>query len=258
MKDFWGFYQNLEHIENPFRVFGLGHFLYIAAVFVVIYLCIRRYKRCDESGKIKWQRGFAYYFFIQEMFFYAWTYFSCKEDPLFEVLQLELCTACLFMNFSTLFHKSKQVRFFGALMGVIGGPIAMLYPATIAEIYPVFGYRLLNFFMTHGAYILFSLMLLYDGELLNKKRLFKNMGIVACMFTFVYFFDRRFGTQYMFVGTPPEIGIIRMVYDFVGDLAFLPTVIVIFSGVQVLVYFGVKKLQRLVYRQKTEIFCGQE
>lgn len=248
MKYFWTFYQNMEHIETPFQVFGFAHFTYIAAFLLIICLCFRRYKQCSPEGKMKWQHGFAWYLFIQEMFFYTWTYFSCKENPLFEVLQLELCTVCLFLNFSTLFHQNKQVRFFGALIGLIGGPIAFIYPATVAEIYPVFCYRLLNFYMTHAAYILFSLMLLYDPELLNRKRLTKHLGIVACLLTFVYFFDLKFGTQYMFVGTPPEIGIIRMVYDFVGGFAFLPTAILIFSGVQVLMYFFVKHLQRRVYK----------
>lgn len=248
MKNFWLFYQSIETVGSPFRVFGPGHFVYIAVTILVIYLCFKRYKRCSEDGKIKWQRGFAYYLFIQEMFFYAWTYFQCRENVVFEVLQLELCTACLFMNFSTLFHKNKQVRFFGALIGVIGGPIAIIYPATVAEIYPVFSYRLLNFFMTHGAYIFFSLMLLNDEELLNKNRLVKHLGIVACLFTFVYFFDLRFHTQYMFVGTPPAIGVVRMIYDVVGDFAFLPTAILIFSAVEVLMYFVIKKVQRFAYR----------
>lgn len=248
MENFWGFYQNLENIQNPFRVFGIAHFTYIAAFMFVVYLCFRKYRQCDESGKIKWQRGMAWYFFIQEMFFYAWTYFSCKEDPLFEVLQLELCTMCLFMNFSTLFHKNQQVRFFGALVGFIGGPIALIYPATVADIYPVFCYRMINFFMTHVAYILFSLMLLHDSELMNRKRLVKNMGILACILVFVYFFDLKFGTQYMFVGTPPEIGIIRMVYDIVGNIAFLPIAIIIFNAYQALMYLVVKKIQKFAYR----------
>lgn len=251
MRTFWGFYADFKRLEHPFRVFGIAHFLYITAFLLIIIMCFRKYKTCGAEGKRKWQRSFALYFFIQEMFFYLWTYVSCKVNgipPLFEVLQLELCTACLFMNFSTLFHDNKQVRFFGAVMGLIGGPIAILYPATVAEIYPIFCYRMLNFFMTHASYIFFSLMLLHDEELLNKNRLIRNLGIVACMFTAVYFFDLKFGTQYMFVGTPPSIGIVRMIYDIVGNFAFLPTVLVIFSTVEVIVYFGVKKLQNLAYK----------
>lgn len=249
MKNFWTFYQNIEQIEHPFHVFGTAHFLYILVTIAVVILCFHRYKKCSESGRTRWQHCFAWYLFIQEMFFYAWTYVNCKENVVFEVLQLELCTACLFMNFSTIFHQNKQVRFFSALLGFIGGPIAMIYPATVADIYPAFSYRLLNFFMTHGTYILFSLMLLQDGELMNRKRLWKHLGIVGCMLTAVYFFDLKFHTQYMFVGTPPSIGIIRMVYDFVGNIAFLPTAILIFSAVEVLMFFGVRKIQKFAYRQ---------
>lgn len=247
MKDFWGFYQNLGPIQAPFQVFGLAHLAYILSFLTIVVLCFRKYRTCSAPGKRKWQRGFACYFFIQEMFFYAWTYFSCKTDPLFEVLQLELCTACLFMNVSTLFHQNRQVRFFGALIGLIGGPIAILYPATVADIYPAFCYRLLNFYMTHSAYILFSLMLLEDQALLTRGRLLKNIGIAGCMLTFVYFFDLKFQTQYMFVGTPPEIGFIRAIYDVVGNLGFLPTALLAFSAAQTLVYLAMKKLQALIY-----------
>lgn len=250
MKYFWTFYQNLETVEHPFRVFGISHLSYILLTIAAIVLLFKTYKKRDEAGKIRMQRIIAVYLFVQEMFFYGWTYAGCQTDPLFEVLQLELCTACLFMDFSTLFHKNKQVRFFGAVIGFIGGPIALIYPATVADIYPAFSYRLINFFMTHGAYILFALMMLSDRELLTKKRLVKNIGITACMLTAVYFFDLKFGTQYMFVGTPPEIGIIRLVYDFVGPAAFLPTAIVIFSGYESLIYVLVKKLQALAYPER--------
>lgn len=247
MKHFWTFYQRIEAVEHPFQVFGIAHFAYIAITVLTIVLCFRKYKSCGQEQKLKWQRGFAWYFFIQEMLFYLWIYVQCQENVVFEVLQLELCTFCLFMNFSTLFHNSKQVRFFGALMGMIGGPIAMIYPATVAEIYPAFSYRLINFYMTHGAYIFFSLMLLSDRSLMNQKRLIRNMGIAGGLLIAVYFFDLRFGTQYMFVGTPPEIGIIRMVYDLVGGVLFLPVAVLIFSGAQALFYKLVKALQQKVY-----------
>lgn len=252
MKDFWGFYQNFETIPHPFQLFGGTYFIYLLVIAAAIVLCFRKYKQCSESGRLKWQHGFALYLFIQEMFFYIWTYVSCKSDPLFEVLQLELCTFCLFVDFSTLFHKNKQARFFGAVIGLIGGPIALIYPATVADIYPAFCYRVLNCYMTHGAYILFSLMLLEDQELLNRKRLLKNIGILACVLTGVYFFDMKFGTQYMFVGTPPNIGIIRMLYELVGPVFFLPVAILIFSSVQALVYMAIRRLQEAIYGEDEE------
>lgn len=250
MRHFFTFYQNIDRVASPFTVFGLGHFAYISATLLAVFLLFRAYKRQDAAGRIRWQRGFAWYLFIQEMFFYLWTFVQCRENTLFEVLQLELCTACLFVDFSTLFHQNRQARFFGALIGLIGGPIAMIYPATVAQIYPAFSYRLINFFMTHGTYILFSLMLLADGELLTRRRFRRHIVIAACMLTAVFLFDKRFGTQYMFVGTPPEIGVIRMVYDAVGPLAFLPTAIVIFSAYQGLMYIVLRRVQRAVYPKR--------
>lgn len=250
MKNFWGFYQNLGPIEHPFGLFDLGHLAYLAVTVLVICLCFRQYKKCGAAGKRKWQRVFAVYFVVQELFFYTWTGLSCRENAFFEVLQLEMCTFCLFFNFSTLFHDNKQVRFFGALIGLIGGPIAMIYPATMVGVYPVFCYRLINFYMTHGSYVFFSLMLLHDRELMDRKRLPRQLAIAGGLLAAVYCFNLKFHTQYMFVGTPPEIGFIRAIYDVVGDLLFLPTAIVIFSLAQVLMYFVVLKLQKFAYREQ--------
>lgn len=247
LNQFWTFYQNMDHIEHPFTLFGIAHITYLLITVLVIFLIFRNFKKCDEVGRTKWMRGFAWYFILQELFFYSWTYFSCQENVLFEVLQLELCTFCVFLNFSTLFHQNKQVRFFSALVGFIGGPIALCYPAVVVDIYPVFCYRLIGFYMTHGSYILFALMLLADGELMKKERLVKHLGITAALLTFVYFFDLRFGTQYMFVGTPPEIPFIRALYDVVGDEFFLPCAIIVLSLAQVLMFFVVRKIQKTAW-----------
>lgn len=247
MNHFWTFYQNMDNIEYPFKVFSAAHCTYLLVTVAAIFLIFRKFKKCDDAGRNKWIHGLAWYFIIQELFFYSWTYFNCQENALFEVLQLELCTFCVFLNFSTLFHQNKQVRFFSALVGFIGGPIAMCYPATVAAIYPAFCYRLIGFYMTHGSYILFALMLLSDSELMKKERLVKHLGITVALLTFVYFFNLRFGTQYMFVGTPPEIPLIRALYDVVGDMFFLPCAIAAISLAQVLMFFVVRKIQRMAW-----------
>lgn len=247
MKDFWSFYQNMDTMKHPFRVFHFSHLVYVALTVAAIVLLLRAYKNQDEPGRRKWEKVLAAFIFFQEIFYYAWIYVGCQTNVLFEVLHLELCTFCVFLDASILLTRNKQVRFFGAVMGIFGAPIAIAYPVTVADIYPAFSYRIIGFYLAHGALVLFSLMMLCDRELLTKRRLMKNIGITGAMLAAVYCFNLKFGTQYMFVGTPPEIGIIRMVYDLVGSTAFLPTAIVIFSGYEGLIYLLSKKLQRRIY-----------
>lgn len=245
MNNFFTFYKNLETIPNPFQIFSLFHFGCLLLTAGTILFLFSKYKECDEQTRMKWQHRTGWFLFSLEMLLYMWIWFNCGE--FLEVLHLELCTVCLFLDFSTNFHKSKQVRFFGAVIGFLGAPIALIYPATIADIYPQAAYIVLTFFLTHGTYILFALMFLDDPELLTQKRLINNLIIVACLLTAVYFFDKRFGTQYMFVGTPPQIPIIRMVYDFVGPVLFLPIAIIILDTYQCLIYCAVKKIQKITY-----------
>lgn len=247
MGNFWTFYQNIETLAHPFRVFSFAHLAYVVLTVAVIVGLLKAYKKRDEAGKVRWQRIVAAVILIQEIFFYAWIWVGCEMDPFFEVLHLELCTFCVFLDASILFCQNKQVRFFGAVIGLLGAPIAIAYPVTVAEIYPAFSYRLIGFYLSHGALVLFALMMLSDRELLSRKRLLINTGILAAMLTFVYFFNLKFGTKYMFVGIPPEIGIIRMVYDAVGPYAFLPAAAVILCAYQALMYFVAKKIQKWVY-----------
>lgn len=133
---------------------------------------------------------------------------------------------------------------------MIGGVIAIAYPANVIDIYPIISYRLVNFYMLHGAFILFALMILYEKDLMSIPRLKKNILIVTCMFVSVFFFNLIFHTQYMFVGTPPTIPIIHMVYEICGKLMFLPVVIILVSLIQSLVYFMIRKIQIFVYNSK--------
>lgn len=247
MKYFWTFYQGIDELAHPFGTFKIEHLIYLSITILLIFFIMKYYKRCNVKNKISWQRGIATFFIIEETFYYSWVFFQCQENVLFEVLSLELCSICSIVNISTLFHQNKQVRFFSACMGIIGGPIAMIYPATIAGIYPILSYRTINFFLAHGAYIIFSFMLLDDQDLLKIKRLFKNMMICAGILIFVYFFDLKFNTQYMFVGTPPQIPMIRFVYEVVGQFVFLPVAILAFSALQAIAYFVIKFIQRKIY-----------
>lgn len=250
MGDFFGFYQNFGELARPFRLFGTMHLVYLSltAAAIVLLFCI--YKRRDAAAKRRWQRGFAWYMLFEELFYYGWVYVSCKQNVVFELLSLELCTVCLAVNISTLILKNKQVRFFSALLGLLGAPIALVYPVNVAQIYPSVCYRLINFYMTHGSIVFFSLMLLEDAELFCPARLKKHLLYSSGMLASVYLFNQLFDTSYMFIGTPPQIGIIRILYDITGKALFLPAVLVLFCGLQLLWYVGVGRLQKAIYRKK--------
>lgn len=247
MQNFWTFYQNLENITNPFRLFSVSHLFYVVLTFSLIVLFFKLYKKSDAEGKLKWQRNIALYFFIEELLYYIWVYISCTENAFFEILSLELCTICAFVNFSTRFHQNRQARFFSIIIGFFGGLIAIIYPANVIDVYPAVSYRLINFFMLHGMFILFAFMLLEDNSLMDQMKLKRNIVIGAVMFTLVFIFNVIFHTHYMFVGIPPKVSIIATVYELMGKILFLPVIIFFFSIIQILVYLIVKKIRIRLY-----------
>lgn len=62
------------------------------------------------------------------------------------------------------------------------------------------------------------------------------------MFTLAYFVNKACGTQYMFVGSPPSIGIIRSIYEISGPF-FLLWVYGVMALLHVLEVPLLKKLQ---------------
>lgn len=248
MNDFWTFYQNLKDIRNPFQLFSVSHLLYMLITFTIIAVLFNKYKRSNVESKLHWQKNLAVYFLLEELIYYIWVFISCRENVFFEILSLELCTICAFVNFSTRFHYNKQVRFFSIIIGFFGGMIAVIYPANVIDIYPALSYRLINFYMLHGMFILFAFMFLEDASIMCSLNLKRNIVIGAIMFTLVFIFNIIFNTHYMFVGIPPKIAIIHMVYELFGVICFLPVAIFCFSLIQIIIYFIIKQFRFVLYK----------
>lgn len=246
MKDFFTFYENIQELRYPFLAFSNVHLWFLVIIGVAIWLIYRYYKTLQPHQKKRFQRGLALYFLIEEVIYTGWLLLHCHNQLWIQILPLELCSICVYINACSVFFKKEYFRFFSAVVGLVAGAVAMLYPANISAIYPIVSYRVINFYILHGAFVLFAFMQLQDRSLLSYKHIKKNTIMICCMFTIAFFVNLFLNSQYMFVGIPPKIEFIAYVFRFCGIVFFLPMVLIVVTLLQFVVLFFL----RICYRVK--------
>ncbi|NBK97050.1 MAG: hypothetical protein EOM50_03365 [Erysipelotrichia bacterium] len=242
---FFTFYKDIKHMQVPLISFGIAHLLLLIFVGSVAYLLFQRYKQGDAQTRQRYQIYFARYFLWEEVIYTCWLLLVCKKHVFLEIVPLELCSLCCYMNIASVYLKKDYLRFFSGLVGIMAGSIALLYPANIASLYPALSYRSINFFLLHMMFILFGVIQFYEYKLYDRCYLKKNLLIVAGMFVMAFCFNLIFHTQYMFVGIPPKIKIITSIYEMSGFF-FLPVAILIVSFFQLLFFYLIKSVHKMV------------
>lgn len=228
-------------MQLPFQSFSLLHIGFLLISVIVIMKLYHHYSALNTYRQRRFQIGMAIYFLVEEVLYTSWLLWKCHDHVLLEILPLELCSLCVYMNALTVFTQKDTLRFFSAVVGLVAGGVAMAYPANISGLYPVFSYRTINFYVLHGAFILFSLIQLKDETIVSYHYMKKNFMILACMFTIAFTVNIMYHTQYMFVGIPPKISFIASLYQMTGVVFFLPVVLLVLSILQVLIVFLLKR-----------------
>lgn len=243
MNQFFLHYTELQDLTNPFRMFSASYFIILIIGVLYIIGMLKVYKKKDEADKKKIIQIFGAGFLIEETIFIIWNLLMCKENAWLEVLPLHLCSLCAYMNAISAFTNWKKAKAFSAVIGFFSGLIAVVYPANVLDIYPVFSYRVLNFFLLHFSFIVYSLFLFQEKDTREYRFIFSNTIMLTLLMIVAVFVNYHFHTDYMFVGVPPQIGILQIFYVMLGKMLFYIT----FITALVLVQFIVVGCVRYVY-----------
>lgn len=246
MKDFFTYFTDIKHIDLPIQVFSLFHLFILGIGFTVIILIYKKLVRMHENKQNRFMIYMAFYFLIEEALYYLWIFIVCKKDPLFQMLPLHLCSVCAYMSALCVYLKTDWIRCFCAIMCIFGGLIALIYPANIDSIYPLFHYRTINFFILHFSFVLFGFMQLRHAESIQYRYIKQCMILLVLLTSVSFIVNFYFKTDYMFMQVPPTIGFIKIIYTVVGDYLFLPTAYIILGLVM---FFGIY-FTKLFYKIK--------
>lgn len=237
MSDFFTFYKDIRSMAQPFVTFHWLHFLILGIIFSTIYILLRRYRKMLLFQQRRFQILMAVYFLLEECIYSGWLLLNCHENVWMELLPLQLCSFCVYVSVAAVYFNKIELRFFCGVIGTFAGLIAIIYPANISHLYPAFSYRTINFFILHGAFILFGLIQLQDESLLRYGNIKRCSLLLSVMVIVAFAANLAFHTDYMFIGVPSSIGFIRSIYQMTGMLLFIPTVLFVLMLLQYIIVF---------------------
>lgn len=247
--NFFTFYTEIQELKFPFETFHFIHFIVLFLLFAIITLALRKYASLDETGQHRFQLYMAFYFFIEELLYTIWLIFQCHEGLWQELLPLQLCSICVYVSIATVFFKRTELRFFCGIVGTLAGLVAILYPANISGLYPAFSYRTINFFLLHGAFVLFGLIQLQDESLLRYGNIKRCSCLLMVMILVAFLVNLKFHTNYMFIGIPSTIGLIQMIYQMSGVVMFIPVIMILLTMLQYIVVFICRKIHCFLHHR---------
>lgn len=240
MSDFFSFYTDVINNGLLIRAFHYTHLICLCAAVLGYGALFWLYERCSQTKKQRFIRVLAICFFVEEAVYALWLLLASGRHFAAEIVPLQLCTICAYTNGIGLLSHNRFLCFFNATIGVFAGLIAMLYPANIDGLYPLFSYRVINFFFLHGAFV-FSGLLQARFKRLSREGLYGSTVLIGVFAALALGVNAIWHTDYMFIGTPPRIPLIRMIYDVAGML-YYPLILLAFLWLQIGLWFLYRRL----------------
>lgn len=165
-----------------------------------------------------------------------------------QMLPLHLCDLAAFFY---LFQRITKWNTLGEIC------ICLLLPGAICAIlfpnwthYPMFNFMVIHGFVYHTFIILYPLLLLQYGVYPRFHNVWKSFVFLGCLVPPVYWFDRVFESNYMFLLYAPENSPLELLSAYMGTSGYL----VGYAGTVVLILLGIYGLFELLYRIRKKYF----
>ncbi|MCI7106338.1 MAG: TIGR02206 family membrane protein [Lachnospiraceae bacterium] len=201
-----------------FALFGFWHLLWLAAIALISILFLYAYAK----GTGKKRRIFEYlisFSMIGWIVVRAIYIALIGEDFLYE-LPLHLCSMA---GILCAIHCVTGWKWLGQVLYAIclpGTTLALLFPNW--NFYPVVHFITIEGFLFHVGIVMYVIALLYAHKIIPAMRkLWQVILFLVVVVTPVYFFDRHFGVNYMFVNQPSAGSPLEWLESFMGNPGYL-------------------------------------
>lgn len=182
-----------------FQTFGLTHILWLLAGLIFCTAMCILHRKLPANKRKRLLTVLGTYIFLQEMaknlvliFLgeFSWGY-----------LPFHLCGVnILLIAFDTI-KQTKIARSFLYYFSIPGAALALLFPNWTEM--PVWNFFHLHSFTIHILLVLYPLLLVTTGQVsTNLKSALKAVGLLVAMAIPVYFLNRLWGTNFMFLMRP--------------------------------------------------------
>lgn len=201
-----------------FGMFRVGHFIWLAVIFAGIYLVMRWYRRADKRTQRKIEivtaASMSVWIVIRVIYIAV-----LHENFLYE-LPLHLCSMA---GILCGIHCITQWEWLGQVLYSLclpGAVLALLFPNW--NFYPAIHFLTMEAFLFHMGIVLYVCMMLQShGIVPDIRKLWKVIVFMIVVVVPIYFFDKRFNVNYMFVNRPSAGSPLVWLAGWMGDPGYL-------------------------------------
>lgn len=209
------------------------HLLWLAGLAAFATLLSRAYKQKDAPTRAKWRRALGVIIPAME---------ACKLGVLFatgqythDYLPLHLCSLSILLIAVHAWKSGPVLDNYLYGICIPGAMAAMIFPDW--TVLPPLNYMHLHSFAMHVLLVTYPIMVTVGGDLKpNVRQLYKSLLFTAAVAVPVYFFNVKFGTNFMFLMWAEPGNPLLLFEELLGHhLLGVPILGVIFIGAMYLI-----------------------
>ncbi len=201
-----------------FGIFTLCHLLWLMVCAALTMLFLRYYKKAGQKHRRKAELILA--FSLLAWMLLRTIYVLVIHKPLLYELPFHLCSLS---GLLCLLHCLTGLKWAGQVLYVLGLPgtvLALVFPNW--AFYPMIHFITIEGFFFHTGIVMYVLAMLYSLQIVPEfKKIWQVIMFLFAVVTPVYFFDRKFNTNYMFVNWPSQDSPLEVLAGFMGNPGYL-------------------------------------
>ena len=235
---------------DVFPMFGWRHIALLIIVALCLFLAIHYVAHAPQKQAKRIIRVAAVAVPVLELSHTVWLYL-CGFTDFIKLLPLHLCAMQSIFIPLAVFTRKTYFKEFVYATAVLGGALGILFPAGVAECYPVWHYQTIQTAVLHGLLIFVPLALIFSGEFRPELRNFsKVLLIFLCVALVAAAVDFGFGENYMFLRQAPEGTPLVWIYDTFGRGTYLVVTFLILASASISMYWPFTKRGRQIAAQR--------
>lgn len=207
------------------NAYGWQHFLWLIVMGIIVFFACKAFRKQDSVTQSKILKYVAIGIAIQEIIkdiLFLWTGLFTLEN-----LPLHFCGISIFFSLWYAFSPNDLNGAYVYGMSMPGALCALIFPNWTE--YPLIHFSAINSFTIHGELILFALLALTSGRLIpNIKKIPQLFGIIVAMAIPIYFLNKLWGTNFMFISTPSPGSPLMPLYGMFGNGYVIAAAVLLF------------------------------
>lgn len=215
------------------NLYGKGHLTWLFAIILFIFLMCKTFVKLDRDKQDMFLKGFAVLIVAQEILKDLIHFFIGTLEV--GHLPLHLCGISIFITLWYAFRPSKFVGNLLYSLSLPGAMAALIFPDWTK--YPFLHFSNINSFTIHTWLVMVVIVLLYSKRIVpDYKYLPKCLGFLGVLALPIYFLNKLWNTNFMFINTPSKGSPLEPLAKLLGNPGYIFGAVVLLIIVWVVMY----------------------